>query len=149
MSNNSSFISLGGAIVSLLSMVIAVVTCSVVQKEAERSIERIKFHAEISEDTLVFFQISGDSYHVPRLEITPTFRVEGTENPYSEAKPFNLNIVKYINMARPAPFYEIRPLSEIVCRRQSEIDCSKSPLVKIRIVYDIFDESRPQSMAVE
>ena len=124
-------------------------TCSVVQNEAEKSIERIKFHAEISEDTLIFFQISGDSYHVPGIRITPTFRVEGTENPYSEEKPFYMNIVKHINMDRPAPFYEIKPLSEIVCGQQIEIDCSKSALVRIKISYKIFKDSRSETIPVE
>lgn len=137
-----------GALVSVLSMVAAISTCSVVQKEAEKSIERIQFHAEIAGDALTFFQISGDSYHVPSITITPIFK-GSSGKPYIEKESFNLSISKYINLNRPEPFYRIEPLSGIICGRQAEMDCAQNPLVSILISYEIFENIRGEELGVE
>jgi len=130
-------------------MVAAISTCSVVQKEAEKSIERIQFHAEIADDALTFFQISGDSYHVPNITITPIFKGDSSGKPYIEKEPFNLSISRYINLNRPEPFYRIEPLSEIICGRQAEIDCVQNPPVSILISYEIFENIRGEEVSVE
>ena len=138
-----------GALVSVLSMVAAISTCSFVRKEAEKGIERIQFHVEIANDTLTFFQISGDSYHVPSITITPIFKGGTSGKPYIEKEPFNLSISKYINLNRPEPFYRIKPLSGIICGRQVEIDCAQNPLVSILISYEIFENIRGEEVGVE
>lgn len=142
MTEKSSTLSIIGAFVSLVSLTASIVTCSQVQNEAEKSIDRIKFHAMVTDDELNFFQISGDSYHVPVLNIIPTFRSYENTGHYVRRDSFSLSIGKYYKRDGSNPYYKIGPINEIVCGRQDEKFCEKNPLAKLEIVFDVFEKKR-------
>ena len=99
---------------------------------------RTQFHFEIDNKidwTIVAFQISGDPYHIPRINITPIFE-DASGRPRKGQEIFKTLIPQ---KSGGLPYYRISNLRNQVCRTQK---CGQDQLSSLIIRYSLYETER-------